>query len=216
MPVREPAIGAVPGKLALWACVCMSLALGACTKSPPAPAVMANGEVLQGAWSGSKGDIAAFKGIPFAAPPVGDLRWRAPEPHQPRQGLQTALEYAPVCMQTDYIIDWYARVAAAFGHGADVVVRPKGVSEDCLYLNIWTPTLAVDARLPVMIYVHGGSNKGGWSYEPNYVGDLLAQQSVVVVSIAYRLGPLGFFSHPSLANGPRMPVANFGLLDIEQ
>lgn len=214
--IRKQAKGGIPGKLALWVLAFAGLVLGACTKSPPAPEVMANGETLQGAWSGSKDDVATFKGIPFAAPPVGDMRWRAPEPHQPRQGPQTALAYAPACMQTDYVVDWYARIAAAFGHDAKVVSQPEGVSEDCLYLNIWTPTLAADARLPVMIYVHGGSNRGGWSYEPNYVGDRLAERGVVVVSIAYRLGPLGFFSHPSLDNGQRDPVANFGLLDIEQ
>jgi para-nitrobenzyl esterase len=214
--MREQGSGTRPGTLAMWTVVIAGLVLGACTKSPPAPEVTAGGETLQGAWAGVGGDIAVFKGIPFAAPPVGDLRWRAPRPHQPRQGAQAALEFAPACMQTDYIVDWYARIAVAFGNDAGVVGRPNGVSEDCLFLNIWTPSLAAGARLPVMIYVHGGSNKGGWSYEPNYVGDRLAKRGVVVVSIAYRLGPLGFFSHPALDNGAREPVANFGLLDIEQ
>jgi len=205
-----------PGKFVLWALVIAGLILGACTKSPPAPEVMANGETLQGSWAGDGGDIAVFKGVPFAAPPIGDLRWRAPTPHQPRPGPQTAREFAPACMQTDYIVDWYARIAVAFGNAADVVARPKGVSEDCLFLNIWTPSPTPGAGLPVMIYVHGGSNKGGWSYEPNYLGARLAERGVVVVSIAYRLGPLGFFSHPELDNGPGEPVANFGLLDIEK
>jgi para-nitrobenzyl esterase len=119
-------------------------------------------------------------------------------------------------MQTDYIVDWYARIAVAFGNRADVVARPNGVSEDCLFLNIWTPSPVANAKLPVMIYVHGGSNRGGWSYEPNYIGDRLAKRGVVVVSIAYRLGPLGFFAHPALDNGAGEAVANFGLLDIEQ
>ena len=216
MAMREHGRFTRPGTFALWTFVIAGLVLGACTKSPPAPEVMANGETLQGAWTGSAEDIAVFKGVPFAAPPVGDLRWRAPRPHQPRPGMQAAQEFAPACMQTDYIVDWYARVAVAFGNKADVVGRPNGVSEDCLFLNIWTPSLAAGAKLPVMIYAHGGSNTGGWSYEPNYVGDRLAKRGVVVVSIAYRLGPLGFFSHPALDNGPREPVANFGLLDIEQ
>jgi len=109
--------------------------------------------------------------------------------------------------------DWYAGVAAAFGHGPEVAARPNGVSEDCLYLNIWSPQLDPEARLPVMVWVHGGSNKGGWSYEPNYIGTRLAEKNVVVVSIAYRLGPFGFFSHPLLDNGEDEPIANFGWLD---
>jgi para-nitrobenzyl esterase len=112
------------------------------------------------------------------------------------------------------MVDWYADVAEAFGHGPEVVEHPAGVSEDCLYLNVWSPDLSADARLPVMVYVHGGSNKGGWSYEPNYVGQNLAAKGVVVVTIAYRLGPFGFFSHRALGNDEGEPVANFALLDI--
>jgi para-nitrobenzyl esterase len=112
------------------------------------------------------------------------------------------------------MVDWYADVAEAFGHGPEVVGRPLGVSEDCLYLNVWSPDLSADARLPVMVYVHGGSNKGGWSYEPNYIGQNLAAKGVVVVTVAYRLGAFGFFSHRALDNDRGEPVANFGLLDI--
>jgi para-nitrobenzyl esterase len=179
------------------------------------PVVEVNGEELHGAWEQGEdeGGIAVFRGVPFAAPPVGELRWRAPQPHTPRTGPQSATAFAPACMQTTYSTDWYARVAAAFGHGPEVAPRPNGVSEDCLYLNIWSPQLDPDARLPVMVWVHGGSNKGGWSYEPNYIGTRLAARGVVVVSIAYRLGPFGFFSHPLLDNGEGEPVANFGWLD---
>ena len=107
-------------------------------------------------------------------------------------------------------------MAVAFGHGPENVGRFNDVSEDCLYLNIWTPALDPEAKLPVMVWVHGGSNVGGWSYEPNYVGDRLAARGVVVVSVAYRLGVFGFFSHAVLDNGPGQPVANFGWLDSEQ
>ena len=177
------------------------------------PTVVANGEELHGAWEDDESRIAVFKGIPFAAPPVGDLRWRAPVPNTPRQGLQTATEFAPACMQGPHITNWYAGVAEDFGHGPEAVGRPNGVSEDCLYLNVWSPQLDPEARLPVMVWVHGGSNKGGWSYEPNYIGTRLAAKGVVVVTIAYRLGPFGFFSHPVLDNGEGQPVANFGWLD---
>ena len=177
------------------------------------PVVEANGEELQGLWEGDEGQIAAFKGIPFAAAPVGDLRWRAPQPNAPRSGPQAAIEFAPACMQGPHITNWYAGVAQDFGYGPEAVGRPNGVSEDCLYLNLWTPRLDPQARLPVMVWVHGGSNKGGWSYEPNYIGARLAAKGVVVVTIAYRLGPFGFFSHPVLDNGEGQPVANFGWLD---
>jgi para-nitrobenzyl esterase len=191
-----------------------SLLLAACGKAPPQ--TMANGETLQGAWDEKNSTIAVFRGVPFAAPPVGALRWRAPEPHTPRSDTAKADRFAAACPQGDYIVDWYVRLAETFGHPADVVQRPVAESEDCLYLNIWTPDLQPDKPLPVMVYVHGGANRGGWSYEPNYLGEELAARGVVVVSIAYRLGPLGFFSHPALGDGSETAVANFGLLDIAQ
>jgi len=192
----------------------ISLLFAGCSQDElSGPVVFANGEELHGAWEDDEGRIAVFKGVPFAAPPVDDLRWRAPRPNTPRTGPQLAAEFASACMQTSYSTDWYARVAAAFGHGPEVAARPNGVSEDCLYLNIWSPQLDPEARLPVMVWVHGGSNKGGWSYEPNYIGTRLAEKNVVVVSIAYRLGPFGFFSHPLLDNGEDEPIANFGWLD---
>ena len=163
---------------------------------PPGPQARANGENLAGTWVGAAEPVAQFAGIPFAHAPVGELRWRAPRGHAPRQGTQPADRFAPACMQDNRMVDWYSDVAAAFGHGPEVVGRPQGVSEDCLYLNVWSPNLSDDARLPVMVYVHGGSNKGGWSYEPNYVGEALARNGVVVVSIAYRLDGFGFFSPP--------------------
>ncbi len=177
------------------------------------PVVEANGEELRGLWEGDEGQIAAFRGVPFAAPPVGGLRWRAPVPNTRRSGPQAAIEFAPACMQGPHITNWYAGVAEDFGHGPDAVGRPNGVSEDCLYLNVWSPQPDPEAHLPVMVWVHGGSNKGGWSYEPNYNGARLAAKGVIVVTIAYRLGPFGFFSHPVLDNGVGQPIANFGWLD---
>jgi len=200
--------------LLVLAFACVQMLSAGCTKDRAStPVVTANGEVLHGLWAGTDGHIAAFKGIPFAAPPVGELRWRAPATPTPRKGPQMATAYAPGCMQTTYSTDWYARVAAAFDHGPEVAARPVGVSEDCLYLNVWSPQLDPNARLPVLVWVHGGSNKGGWSYEPNYVGERLAAKGAVVVSIAYRMGAFGFFSHPALDNGENEPIANFGWLD---
>ena len=180
------------------------------------PAVHANGEQLEGQWADDSETVAVFKGIPFAAPPVGDLRWRSPRPHQPREGLQSAREFAPACMQDSHIIDWYADLAENFGQGPHETARPNGVSEDCLYLNVWTPNHDGEEKLPVMIWFHGGSNKGGWSYEPNYIAANLAAKGVVVVTVAYRLGLFGFFSHPMLKpTDEDQAIANFGWLDGE-
>ncbi len=207
----------VRGKFA--ACVVLLVAVFAAPVAvcADAPVVRANGEQLAGKWAGGKENVAEFRGIPFAAPPVGELRWRGPRQHAPRSGRQVATQFAPACMQGPHIVDWYARVAAAFGAGRDAVGKPNGVSEDCLYLNVWTPKLPTPGaadKLPVMVWFHGGSNKGGWSYEPNYIGGDLAARGVVVVTTAYRLGPFGFFSHPSLAKSqPGEAIANFGFLD---
>jgi para-nitrobenzyl esterase len=109
-------------------------------------------------------------------------------------------------MQGDHLVHWYRDLIADFG-GNPATFESPAVSEDCLYLNIWTPASPELAALPVMVWIHGGSNKSGWSYEPNYIGETLARKGVVVVSIAYRLGVFGFFSHPELTR------SNFGLLD---
>jgi len=206
-------------KAALIQCFLGLMFLLACsgpTSDTHAPVVVANGEELHGAWADEEKRVAEFKGIPFAKPPIGSRRWRAPEVHAARPGPQNATGFAPGCMQGPSGVDWYIGVAAAFGHGPEAVGRPTGLSEDCLYLNIWSPQLNTGAGLPVMVFVHGGGNSGGWSYEPNYVGTKLAGRGVVVVSVAYRLGPFGFFSHPALDNGEGEPLANFGLLDIRQ
>jgi para-nitrobenzyl esterase len=113
-------------------------------------------------------------------------------------------------------VNWYVGVARAFDHGPEVVGRPTDLSEDCLYLNVWTSSPDPDAKQPVMVFVHGGSNAGGWSYEPNYMGTRLAEKGVVVVTVAYRLGPFGFFAHPALKDAENAPLANFGLLDIRR
>ena len=184
-----------------------TLAIAACER---APLVEVNGETLQGMYIEDTG-VAAFLGVPFAEPPVGELRWRAPQTLTSKVAKRMVTEFAPACMQTMRILDWYRWLAEQLGGSGDYYADLQ-VSEDCLYLNIWTPTLAADAKLPVMIWVHGGSNKSGWSYEPNYHGHNLAQQDVVVISIAYRQGVFGFLSHPEL---PREePDANFGLWDM--
>ena len=116
-------------------------------------------------------------------------------------------EFGPACYQGDHITVWYRDLIASFG-GDPASISPPPVSEDCLYLNIWRPQVRGTSPLPVIVYVHGGSNRGGWSYEPNYIGENLAREKVLVVTVAYRLGAFGFFSHPDLAE------SNFALLDL--
>jgi para-nitrobenzyl esterase len=178
--------------------------------------VTAAGESLVGVIDSVVPGVAVFQGIPYAAPPVGALRWAPPQPAQARSGQQAATAYAPGCFQDSYNTDWYRRVGAAFGVPADKFSNPA-FSEDCLYLNVWTTSLPAapisrPGKLPVMVWLHGGSNKGGWSFEANYHGARLAAAGpVVVVTVGYRLGVFGFFSHPELAAAGVSP--NYGLQD---
>jgi para-nitrobenzyl esterase len=144
--------------------------------------------------------IALFKGIPFAAPPVGDLRWKPPQPASNWQGVRKATRFGPQCMQ--------ARVYS------DMVFRNEGTSEDCLYLNVWTPKPTSSARLPVLLYIYGGGFVAGDGSEPRYDGENVARQGVVVVTLSHRLGIFGFFSHPELSKeSPHHASGNYGLMD---
>ena len=145
-------------------------------------------------------DVRAFKGIPFAAPPVGPLRWKAPRPAPAWTGIRKADEFGSRCMQGN-----------PFG---DMTFRDKGISEDCLYLNVWTPAASAKARLPVMVWIYGGGFAAGGSSEPRQDGGKLAAKGVVVVSFNYRLGVFGFFSHADLAKESEHNASgNYGLLD---
>jgi para-nitrobenzyl esterase len=176
-----------------------------------APVVTANQETLVGTVGVRHREIEVFKGIPFAAPPVGELRWQAPQPHRPRRGKQAASRFAAACYQDSYNTDWYRKVGAAFGADPQVFTDPP-FSEDCLYLNVWAPRIGAHPAVPVLVWFHGGSNKAGWSFEANYRGEnLAARGNLVVVSVAYRLGIFGFFGHPELRGSPA--PANFALLD---
>jgi para-nitrobenzyl esterase len=144
--------------------------------------------------------IQVFKGIPYAAPPVGDLRWKAPQPSQSWTGVRKALDFGPRCMQ--------GRIFP------DMIFRDRGPSEDCLYLNIWTPAGSADARLPVMLWIYGGGFGAGAGSEPRQDGENLAKKGVVVVNFNYRLGIFGFFSHAELAKeSGHNASGNYGLLD---
>lgn len=156
-----------------------------------------------GAVSGTdEGDIRVFKGIPYAVPPVGAMRWRPPAPMQPWKTVRAATTFGPACVQpqTKTPVSVYSPAT------------PMPVSEDCLTLNIWAPKTAKNA--PVFVWIHGGALVGGSSREPMYDGRKLAERGVIVVSINYRLGVLGYLAHPKLtAESPQRVSGNYGLLD---
>jgi para-nitrobenzyl esterase len=176
------------------------------------PTVTAGGEVLRGAWLAP--NEAVFRGIPYAAAPVGELRWRPPAPHRVRAGTQSAEAFGPVCVQTDRLQGWVRSIATAFGTEDKLDTTPLETSEDCLFLNVWTASLDARAPAPVMVWIHGGSNVNGDGSSPWSEGQALARQGVVVVTINYRLGVLGFLAHPGLsAESPDRVSGNYGLLD---
>jgi para-nitrobenzyl esterase len=144
--------------------------------------------------------VRAFKGIPFAAPPVGNLRWQPPQPAAKWKGVRAAREFGSHCYQS-----------VTYG---DMVFHDPGPSEDCLTLNVWTPAGAKPGSLPVMVWIYGGGFAGGGTSEGRQDGQFLAHRDVVVVSMNYRLGIFGFFVHPELtAESPHHASGNYGLMD---
>ncbi len=159
---------------------------------------IANGE-LEGIVDPSTG-IGSFKGIPFAAPPVGDLRWREPQPVKNWQGVRKADKFGPRAIQPP-IFD-------------DMVFRSNGMGEDCLYLNVWIPAKSVKERLPVLVYFYGGGFVAGDGSEARYDGESMARLGIVAVTVNYRLNVFGFLSHPELTKeSPHHASGNYGLLD---
>lgn len=170
---------------------------------------IANGSVMGQTNSG----IAIFSGIPYAQPPVGPLRWREPRLLAPWRGTRDATKPAHPCMQSSAGTDSFIQPLAQT-YGASYAIQKLDPSEDCLYLNLWTPRLEPAAHLPVMVWLHGGSNRVGSGSEPGYDGSSLASNGVVVVTINYRLGVMGYFVHPELtAESPHHSSGNYGLLD---
>jgi len=153
-------------------------------------------------------ELFIFRGIPFAEPPVGELRWKSPIPVKQSQVVD-ARTFKPACMQDTYTTEWYHDVIESFDQDKSMFQHVESVSEDCLYLNIWTQSIDSSEKKPVMVWIYGGNDVGGWTYEPDYLGHNLAQKDVVVVSIPYRLNIFGFFNHPEMEN----QTGNFGLED---
>ncbi|HKE20954.1 MAG TPA: carboxylesterase family protein [Bryobacteraceae bacterium] len=148
-----------------------------------------------------KDGVRSFKGIPFGQPPVGDLRWREPQPVKNWSGVRQADEFGPRCMQHTGPLD-------------DFWFRSNGMSEDCLYLNVWTPAKPANEKLPVLVYIFGGGFQNGDGSEPRYDGANMARHGMVALTVNYRTNIFGFFVHPELAKeSPHHAAGNYGLLD---
>ncbi|MDP3563682.1 MAG: carboxylesterase family protein, partial [Methanoregula sp.] len=195
-------------KLTNYVLVCCLILIGfffmaGCTQKGPdaGPAKTDAGVVMTDAGQVSglpQAGLWVYTGIPFAAPPVGDLRWKPPAPVKPWDGVKETKFYSPACPQP-----------AAASPGA-----PLNMSEDCLYLNVWTPAKSADEKLPVMVFFYGGAFGKIAGSMPLYNGSALAQEGVVVVTTNYRVGALGFLAHPRLdAESPYNVSGNYGLLD---
>jgi para-nitrobenzyl esterase len=178
-------------KLTLIIVISAVFTAGLIVAQQPKPVKVGQG-MLQGAYENG---LTVYKGVPFAEPPVGKLRWHAPEPPVKWEGVKQAAEFAPAPMQ-----------------GGN---PSSGKSEDCLYLNIWTPAKSAKEQIPVFVWIYGGGFSFGSATEPIYNGEALAKKGVVFVSIAYRVGQLGFLAHPGLsAESPDKVSGNYGLLDM--
>jgi para-nitrobenzyl esterase len=150
--------------------------------------------------------VCAFKGIPFAAPPVGDLRWKAPQPAIPWKGTRSCLVFGPSPMQPKPVSFLFI--------GPEFVVPRQPVSEDCLYLNVWTAARSAKEKRPVLVWIYGGGFMTGGAAAPGYSGEALAKQGIVFVSFNYRLGVFGFLAHPELtAESIHHSSGNYALMD---
>lgn len=183
-------------KRALLIALFAFIAAGFCQAQAPAP-VKVEGGFVQGV---IEDGLTVYRGIPFAAPPVGDLRWRAPQSLGKWDGVKETAKFAPACIQ-----------GMMMGPGG----RNPAPSEDCLYLNIWSPAKSPSDHVPVFVWIYGGGFAMGSTSEATYGGEKLAKKGVMLVSIAYRVGQMGFFVHPELSAETKNHVSgNYGLLDM--
>ena len=187
-----------------FAAVLLGFTLTACT--PANPVLDIEGGEIHGVEASVPG-VYVYKGIPFAAPPVGELRWKEPQPVVPWEGIRIADTFGPGAMQAphDSSNPWTS----------EFYREDPEFSEDCLYLNVWTPAPGKpDKKLPVAMWIHGGAYTGGWGYEPEFDGKVWAEKGVVLVTINYRLGIFGFLAHPLLTEeSPHHVSGNYGILD---
>ena len=190
-------------------CLAALAVLAGCCSEVKSPVLTVEGGKVQGVPTETEG-VLVFRGIPYAAPPVGQLRWKAPQPVLPWEGVKLCDRfghpgYQAVHYPGSYTTEW--------GYGAE-----SPYSEDCLYLNVWTPKAGVtDAKLPVALWIHGGGYREGWGSEPEFDAQAWAEKGVILVSINYRLGVFGFLTHPELsAENPNGVSGNYGVLDMIQ
>ncbi|WP_082733571.1 carboxylesterase/lipase family protein [Sphingobium sp. CCH11-B1] len=182
--------GIYGSKALLLACLLLATSTGSVLAQTATPPLKVSGGAIVGT---RQADVDEYLGVPFAAPPVGALRWRPPQPVSPWTGLRETRSFSPACAQN---VSW--------------VSIPK--SEDCLYLNVWAPHEAKD--LPVIVWIHGGAMKGGTPTQPNQHGANLAKRGAIVVSLNYRVGLFGFFAHPALSReSPDSVSGNQGIHD---
>lgn len=188
---------------ALLALACLLFTSSPSKASLPEPIHLDSGFITGVA--GSTSDVRVFKGIPYAAPPVGELRWRAPEPPMPWDGARKADRFGPVCPQPAPN-DFYRR---------EYFTGPQPTfSEDCLYLNVWTAAPSASERRPVMLWIHGGGNVQGYGSEPAFDGEAFARHGVVLVTFNYRLNIFGLYAHPALSTESEHHVSgNYQELD---
>ena len=183
------------------------LAVAACTKTSKNPILTIEGGQIQGVQLDDAPGVTVYRGIPYAAPPIGQNRWRAPQPVEPWDGVRICdtfghPPYQAVHYPGGYTTEW--------GYGEEAPY-----SEDCLYLNVWTKAPGqVNKKLPVAVWVFGGGLREGWGSEPEFDGKYWGAKDVVLVTFNYRVGPFGFFAHPELsAENPEHPTGNWGTLD---
>jgi len=188
-------------------CVLALLALVSCATGPQAitESVETSGGLIAGV-PGSDPSVTVFKGVPYAAPPVGDLRWKAPQPPAAWEGVRQADKFSGSCVQN--IVEERDPWTHEF-------MSHDEISEDCLYLNIWTAAEHADENRPVFVYIHGGGFTEGSGSVAVYDGDGLANKGLVMVTINYRLGPFGFLAHPELTKESEYGASgNYGMLDV--
>ncbi|MEP6614364.1 MAG: carboxylesterase family protein [Mucilaginibacter sp.] len=179
--------------------LCAALFFTSAFAQPGTNKVTISNGTLQGTFN-SATNIHSFKGIPYALPPVGDLRWKEPQPPANWTGVRNADHFSHMPMQKHVF--------------SDMIFRADTMSEDCLYLNVWTPAKTGKEKLPVLVYFYGGGFSAGDGSEARYDGESMAQKGIVTITINYRLGIFGFFSHPGLtAESAHQASGNYGLLD---
>ena len=185
-----------------------TLALAACATSvPESPVLTVDGGQIQGVVLDEAPGVTVYRGIPYAAPPIGENRWRAPQPVEPWEGVRVCDKFGHPAFQAAHYPGGYT---TEWGYGEEAPY-----SEDCLYLNVWTKAPGqTDKKLPVAVWIFGGGLREGWGSEPEFDGKNWADKDVVLVSFNYRVGPFGFFAHPALsAEDPEHATGNWGTLD---